>query len=437
MSAPVRPVTELPRSVPVGTARRTMRMVQRIRLHVIFGVLLLAFGALVGRLVHVQLIHGATWRAQVADQGRWVQVRPLRGAILDRQGRPMAYSRPVRHVLVNAGGGANARSKMFEYAIASADLGRFSSTLSDLLEGVPSALEIRTLIQGRRQRGNFSKSGNADVTVRRGIDDPRIISRLDETKMDGLLVRFADRRDYPNGSWGGLVLGIARSSDAYSADEGVDGVEKELEPILSGTSTRHRRSTDGRGRYLAPKNVDPTGDGDGRTVWLTLDLVIQGYCEQALDAMCDEWNLTHAVAIVMDPANGDVLAMAARPTFDPSLGAANMGRNHATQSHMEVGSTFKPFTAARALEKGVVGGGRGVRVAAIARFHDRRAHTDDPRLARRRQPARAGHDRRLARPVEQPGLRGDGPSPRGRGHEAVDRRPRTRDEVPSPRLRDP
>lgn len=360
MSSPVRPVTELPRSVPVGTARRTMRMVQRIRLHVVFGALLLAFGALVGRLVYVQLFHGNEWRALVAGQGGWVQVKPLRGAILDRQGRPLAYSRPVRHVIVDAGGRYVEKSKSFEYSVPSADLGRFSSTLSDVLDGTPSALEIRELIQGRRQKGEFSRSGWADATIRRGIDDPRIISRLDETKMDGLAVRFADRRDYPNGSWGGLVLGLALSSDASHADAGVEGVEKELDPILSGTSTRHRRATDGCGRYLAPKSVDPTGDGDGRTVWLTLDLVIQGYCEQALDAMCREWTMKGAVAIVMDPANGDILGMASRPNFDPSDGAEAMGKtgmppNNATQAKVEVGSTFKPFTVARALDKGLVG----------------------------------------------------------------------------------
>jgi cell division protein FtsI/penicillin-binding protein 2 len=360
MSTPVRPVTELPRSVPVGTARRTMRTVQRIRLHFVFGVLLLAFGALLGRLAFVQLVHGDEWRAKVLSQGGWVNVKPVRGGILDRQGRVFAYSRPVRHVIVDAGGRYVEKTKAFEYTIAPADLGRFSTTLSDVLDGVPSALEIRALIQGRRQKGDFSRSGWAEVTVRRGIDDPRIISRLDETKLEGMHVRYADRRDYPNGSWAGPVLGLALSSDASHADAGVDGVEKELDAILSGTSTRHRRATDGCGRFLAPKIVDPTGDGDGRAVWLTLDLVIQGYCEQALDAMCREWNLKDAVAIVMDPANGDILAMASRPIFDPSLGKDALGefgmvRNHATQAQVEVGSTFKPFTVARALERGVVG----------------------------------------------------------------------------------
>lgn len=353
MSAQARPVTELPRTVPVGAARRTMRTVQRIRLHVIFGLLLLAFGALVGRLVKVQLVEGGTWRALVAGQGRWEHVKPLRGAILDRQGRPLAYSRPVRHVLAEAGGRYNERTKAFEYAIA--DLGRYAATLSDVLDGAPTAGELRNLIQARRQRGDFSRNGSAIVTIRRGIDDPRVISRLDETKMDGLRVDFADRRDYPNGSWGGLVLGIARSTDAFRADEGVEGIEAELDPILSGTSVRRRIATDGRGRYIAPKSVDPTGDGDGRTVWLTLDLVVQGYCEQALDAMCYEWKLDQAVAIVLDPATGDILGMAARPTFDPSRGLQGMPTNLATQGRVEVGSTFKPFTAARALDRGLVG----------------------------------------------------------------------------------
>jgi len=356
MSAPARPVTELPRTVPIGTARRTMQAVQRIRLHVIFGLVLLAFVGLIGRLVHVQLVHGDTWREQVESQSGWVKVRPVRGAILDRQGRPLAYSRPVRHVLVDAGGRFNEKAKAFEYAIS--DVGRFASTLSDVLDGSPSSSEIRQTIQGRRLRGDFDRNGSALVTLRKGIDDPRLITRLDETKLDGLVVRFGDRRDYPNGSWGGVVLGLARSSDAFSPVVGVEGVEAELDSILTGTTVERRVARDGRGRFIAPKSVDPTGDGDGRTVWLALDLVIQGYCEQALDTMCRDWAREQAVAIVLDPANGDILAMASRPSFDPASGARpehGVPSNVATQALVEVGSTFKPFTAARALELGLAG----------------------------------------------------------------------------------
>ncbi len=145
MSAPARPVTELPRTIPVGVARRTMHTVQRVRLHVVFGILLLAFGALVGRLVHVQLVRGDTWRALVAEQGKWVQVKPLRGAILDRQ-------RAGARVLAPRAPRARRRRRTLERAaqgvrvLAIADVARFALTLSDVLDGLPTAYEIRTAV---------------------------------------------------------------------------------------------------------------------------------------------------------------------------------------------------------------------------------------------------------------------------------------------------
>ncbi len=350
MTAPARPVTELPRSIPVGLARRTMRTVQRVRSNLFFGALLVLFLGILGRLVQVQIVNGAEWRGFVADQQRPDRVRALRGPIVDRNGRALAISRPVRHVIVDAGGRFNPKTKAFELAIE--DLPRFALTLSDVLEGEPAPIEIRQELQARRARGDFAPSGTALVTIKRDIDDPRIISRLDATRLPGLLIEVADRRDYPNGSWGGFMVGVASAENAWSPVKGRDGLEQGLDAFLTGQAVTRRWAVDGRGRRYATKlSTDQGPDAEGRTAWLTLDLVIQGYAEQALDRLMEEWRPRGAVAIVLDPATGDVLALATRPTYD----AARSSMSLATQWTTEVGSTFKPFTFARALELGLVG----------------------------------------------------------------------------------
>jgi len=351
MTAPARPVTELPRSIPVGLARRTMRTVQRVRSNLFFGALLVLFLGIVGRLVHVQIVHGAEWRGFVADQQRPDRVRALRGPIVDRNGRALAISRPVRHVIVDAGGRWNPKTKAFDVAID--DVPRFARTLSDLLEGDPTPARVRQDLQNRRGRGDFSPTGTALVTIRRDIDDPRIISRLDATRLPGLLIEVADRRDYPNGSWGGFVVGVASAENAWSPVKGRDGLERGLDPFLTGQAATRKWAVDGRGRRYASKlSGDQGPEVEGRTAWLTLDLVIQGYAEQALDRLMDEWQPRGAVAIVIDPATGDVLALATRPTYEPSkLDAPSL----ATQWLAEVGSTFKPFTFARGLDLGLLG----------------------------------------------------------------------------------
>lgn len=355
MSTPVRPVTELPRTVPVGLARTTLRTVQRGRTTVVFGLVLLLFAALLVRLGKVQLLGGAGYRGMVDKQQSVVSVAPLRGAILDRVGRALALSRPVRNVFVEAGGVIDRRTDSVLLSVD--DVPRFAVTLSELLEGVPSAKEIRELIQKRRQ-DPFSRSGSAMVPVRRAIDDPRLIERLDEAKarLPGLIVRHADRRDYPNGSWGGHLLGVARAPDADRPPEGIDGVEQGLEAFLCGQTVRRLVPRDGRGRaFVTPRTVDGREDADGRTAWLSIDLVVQGFCEQALDRLMDEWSPMGAVAIVMDPSTGDVLAMAQRPGFDPTDTDGAAGLDLAAQWRTEVGSTFKPITGARALDLGLVG----------------------------------------------------------------------------------
>ena len=352
MSAPARPVTELPRHVPVGLARRTLRVVQRARAHVVFGALLVVFAALLARLAHLQLFSADRWRDTVAAQGRTMSIQPLRGAIVDRQGRPLAISRPVRHVLVEAGGITNRKTQAIAPTIE--DVGRFAGILTGLLEGVPSSGEIREQIYERRRKGPFGPSGSSMITVRSNVDDPLLIARLDQAKVKGLVVQHGDRRDYPNGSWAGSLVGIATTGDAWGPLEGRHGIEAGLDPFLAGLEVRRRLPVDGRGRrFVTPREVDPREDADGRTCWLAIDLVVQGFCEQALDELMAEWGPKACVAIVLDPANGDVLAMAQRPSFDATQRGRPALLNHATQSAVEVGSTFKPMTAALALAAGV------------------------------------------------------------------------------------
>lgn len=351
MTFPARPVTELPRTVPVGLARKTLRSVQRVRSHFVFGMLLLLFVALLARLAKVQLFGGTAYRGLVAGQYNVDRVTPLRGAVLDREGRVFALSRPVRNVGVEAGG---VLAKNDRVRLAVDDVERFASTLSDLLEGTPSAASIRQAIE-RRRTHPFSRSGSAIVSLRRGVDDPRIVERLDAMNLRGLVVRHADRRDYPNGSWAGHVVGVARAPDADRPPVGLEGVEAGLEPWLRGTTVRRRVPRDGSGRaFVTPKTVDARDDADGRTAWLSLDLVVQGFCEEALDELMATWRPRGAVALVLDPATGDVLACAQRPGFDPAANADAAGVDLAVQWRTEVGSTFKPVTAARALERGVV-----------------------------------------------------------------------------------
>jgi cell division protein FtsI (penicillin-binding protein 3) len=96
---------------------------------------------------------------------------------------------------------------------------------------------------------------------------------------------------------------------------------------------------------------------NGRTVWLTIDTVIQGIAEEQLQAAVKEHGAASGTAIVMDPFTGKILALANYPGFDPAQfgeAEADLRRNRAVTDPYEPGSIWKPFVLAWALEKGIV-----------------------------------------------------------------------------------
>jgi cell division protein FtsI/penicillin-binding protein 2 len=143
---------------------------------------------------------------------------------------------------------------------------------------------------------------------------------------------------------------------------GISGAEKAFDAVLAGRPGRRTVLRDGKvrsrricipaegGAAAAPLTM-------GEDVVLAMDLTIQTFAEAALDRACAEWTPESAVAVVLDPRTGDVLAMTSRPTLDPGdRGAAPKGayRNRAIADTFEIGSTMKPLIAAAALDRGAV-----------------------------------------------------------------------------------
>ena len=159
-------------------------------------------------------------------------------------------------------------------------------------------------------------------------------------------------RLYPNRELAAHVVGF----------EGVDGkglagVEQAWDVHLAGAEGRALVGRDALGREItgAPKVIKPSTAGQG--VMLTIDATLQYIAEKEVDAAWRRTRSKAALALVMDPRTGEILALAIRPTFNPnSFGAAtdDERRNRAVTDPFEPGSTFKVILAAAALEEGVV-----------------------------------------------------------------------------------
>ncbi|HEY4330643.1 MAG TPA: penicillin-binding protein 2 [Phycisphaerae bacterium] len=169
--------------------------------------------------------------------------------------------------------------------------------------------------------------------------------------LDGIGFVRSMKRVYPMGDKAGSVIGFA---NRY---EGIDGLEHQLDPMLKGIDGKMFVTKDAQRHTLLVQDQRYTAADNGRSVWLTLDTVIQGIAEDQLKQAVTDHKAASGTAIVMDPYTGKILAMANYPSFDPAKFAetdADIRRNRAVTDPYEPGSIWKPFVMAWAIEKGIV-----------------------------------------------------------------------------------
>jgi cell division protein FtsI (penicillin-binding protein 3) len=140
-------------------------------------------------------------------------------------------------------------------------------------------------------------------------------------------------------------------------NQGKGGLEEGLEKYLRGTPGERVMMRDARGMILEVDTDLSKPPVAGRSVVCSIDLPLQQDTERQLDALMETWRPRGACAIVMDPATGEILAMASRPAFDP-LNLKDVPeeawKNLAVSAVFEPGSTFKPVIVAAALQQGLL-----------------------------------------------------------------------------------
>jgi cell division protein FtsI (penicillin-binding protein 3) len=158
-------------------------------------------------------------------------------------------------------------------------------------------------------------------------------------------------RLYPNRELAAHVIGFE------GVEGGLEGIERAFNAELAGTPGKAIVGRDALGREVtAPHVLAPPAPGHG--VMLTLDRTIQYIAEREIDAAYRRAGAKAAMAVVLEPRTGDILALAIRPTFNPNTfleaPSKDHWRNRAVTDPFEPGSTFKVILAAAALEEAVV-----------------------------------------------------------------------------------
>jgi len=294
------------------------------RLLTLAGIAALWVAVVLYQLISLQVFHHQYY-VQLARSHQEVslEVPAPRGTIFDRSGQTLAMSVPTASVYVNP--------------LKLPDLGVAADLLSRVLH-----LDRTELLASLKEAYDDHRGY---LLIKRHIDfqEAEIVRGL---AFDWIGVQHESQRHYPKGGLAAHVLGGVDFSET-----GTSGVERALDADLHGVPGQMRLLTDVKGRGIDSQLSSPARPGTSIT--LTIDERIQFETERDLQASVIEHHAATGSAVVMNPMNGEVLAMASYPTYDPNQppqGDDLKRINHAVSLPFEPGSVFKVITLSAALE---------------------------------------------------------------------------------------
>jgi len=300
--------------------RRALRTYRphRLRLVLVWGILMLAMMGLAGRMAYLQLHRGPVLN-QLAQQQRYAPVVPRRARypIIDRQQNVLATDQLVYTLYVHP----------LLFKISAAEM---ADRLAPLVE-IPVA-DLR------------SRFAQQETGIKLATQLPEAVAeKIRALYQDGLELEVHQQRFYPQQDLFASVVGFINLEG-----EPQGGLELAFEDQLT-LSPQAQLASAGQ------KPVVPT-DLTAR-LQLTLDARLQRVAQQELAATVQAWGAKRGTVMVMDASQGELLALAVAPTYDPNrYYEADLKdlRNWAVSDTYEPGSTFKPINVAIALEEDVI-----------------------------------------------------------------------------------
>ena len=309
---------------------------------------------LITRLGYIQLIDGKrlsdmAYEQQTLDRS----INPKRGTIYDATGQVLAQSSSVETVTVNP------------VNIKKEDRERFAKKLSEIFE-----LDYENTLKKVSKRSSIE-------TIAKKVDKEKtdkLRKWMEENSITtGINIDEDTKRYYPNNNLASQIIGFCGSDN-----QGLDGIEAKYEKVLAGTKGSIKRHTDAKGGEIGEEGEKYNSAVDGNDLILTIDMNVQSIVEKYLEEACIDNKCTDGGNIVvMNPQNGDILAMATYPDYnlnepyaayteelkgiwdtqeqaEKTKSLQAVWRNRAITDTYEPGSTFKTITSSAALEEGIV-----------------------------------------------------------------------------------
>jgi len=332
--------------------RKTKRTNDRREKRFLFmSLIILLFTILLVRIWYLQIIKGERFRKLSENNRiRIVSVKAHRGKIMDRERRIIADNRPS-----------------FNLSLTPEDI-----KAKDLLKILDLLNERIPLYKERIIKRIRSVSPFKPLVIKRDIDRDSVAFIVEHIfDIPGVELNIEPLRSYQYNDLSAHLLGylgeidekgLQESKNGYQLGDfiGQLGIEKVYETYLKGENGKKQVEVDAYGRelkLLIKKDFSP-----GNNLILTIDIRIQKLAEELLD------NMTGSI-VVMNPQNGEVLAMVSKPSFDPNLFAKGISKedwlnlvrnekhplqNRAIQGQYPPGSVYKIVTAIAGLEEGII-----------------------------------------------------------------------------------
>ena len=309
---------------------------------VVFALIFLMTGVLIGRLVYLMVFRSEYYVEQAKDlHERERDIKAARGQILDRNGVVLAANRTVCTISVIHSQVTDPETVI---RVLTKELGIDEETVRKRVEKVSSIERVRT---------NVDKS----------VGDAIRAYGLAGVKVDEDYKRY-----YPYDTLASKVLGFTGGDN-----QGIIGLEVKYDDYLQGTNGKILTLTDARGVEIENAGESRLDPVDGNNLVISIDYNIQMYAEQVAEKVMEQKQADHVSILIMNPQNGEIYAMANVPEFNlnepfvlnydagTDMDAAKkqellnqMWRNPCINDTYEPGSTFKIITASAALEQGVV-----------------------------------------------------------------------------------
>lgn len=309
---------------------------------------------LIVRLGYIQLIEGKKLSQMAYEQQTLDRtINPKRGTIYDSTGQILAKSSTVETVTVNPGN------------IKKDDKEKVARKLCEIFE-----LEYDKIFKKVTKRSSIE-------TIAKKVDKEKtdeLRKWMEENGITtGINIDEDTKRYYPNNNLASQIIGFCGSDN-----QGLDGIEAKYDKILAGNKGIIKKHTDAKGGEIGDEGETYVAAEDGTDLILSIDMNVQSIVEKYLKEACIDNKCTDGGNIVvMNPQNGDILAMATYPDYnlnepysaytdelkgiwdtaeqtEKTKSLQAVWRNRAITDTYEPGSTFKTITASASIEEGLV-----------------------------------------------------------------------------------